>query len=231
MCYKTKYNDALARAKKLKETCDNLAVIGWCEYIFPDLKESEDEKIRKMLLKHIISTQYFPMHGFSKEQILKWFEKQKKNDNDTHNTNIKRKFNPGDWIIDKRCGKIKQVTSVVDNGYYCDNGDYMCFECSDKYFRHWTINDAKKYDVLAYIHNNVQLWVMIYESISGPFGNVYCHAILKGDTFVGPGGYAMERERLHPATKEQRDLLFSKMKECGYEWNSEKNILIKIKEK
>ena len=28
-----------------------------------------------------------------------------------------------------------------------------------------------------------------------------------------------------PATKEQRDLLFSKMKEAGYEWDSEKKEL------
>lgn len=43
MDYKEKYEWSLERAKKLHETCDSQAVVGWCEYIFPELKESEDE--------------------------------------------------------------------------------------------------------------------------------------------------------------------------------------------
>ena len=35
---------------------------------------------------------------------------------------------------------------------------------------------------------------------------------------------------LHPATKEQRDLLFQKMKESGYEWDAEKKELKKIEQ-
>ena len=26
------FDEALERAKKLKETCDNTTVVGWCEY-------------------------------------------------------------------------------------------------------------------------------------------------------------------------------------------------------
>ena len=37
-----------------------------------------------------------------------------------------------------------------------------------------------------------------------------------------------ENNQLKPATKEQRDLLFSKMKEAGYEWDAEKKELKKI---
>jgi hypothetical protein len=33
-----------------------------------------------------------------------------------------------------------------------------------------------------------------------------------------------------PATKEQRDILFSKMKEAGYEWNAKKKELKKEKD-
>ena len=33
---------------------------------------------------------------------------------------------------------------------------------------------------------------------------------------------------LHPATKEQRDLLFQKMKEAGYKWNTETNTFEKF---
>ena len=50
MDYEEKYNAALERAKKLQETCDSTAVVGWCEYIFPELKESDGEKIRKAII-------------------------------------------------------------------------------------------------------------------------------------------------------------------------------------
>lgn len=37
-----------------------------------------------------------------------------------------------------------------------------------------------------------------------------------------------ELHSVYPATKEQRDILFQKMKEEGYEWNAEKKKLIEI---
>ena len=37
--------------------------------------------------------------------------------------------------------------------------------------------------------------------------------------------------KIYPATKDQRDLLFQKMKESGYEWNDEKKELKKIEQK
>ena len=46
-----RYDEALERAKKLQETCDSTAVVGWCEYIFPELKESADERIRKKVIE------------------------------------------------------------------------------------------------------------------------------------------------------------------------------------
>lgn len=43
------FDASLERAKKLIETCDSTAVIGWCEYIFPILKESKTEEERLSL--------------------------------------------------------------------------------------------------------------------------------------------------------------------------------------
>lgn len=53
MDYEEKYNAALERAKKLQETCDSTTIVGWCEYIFPELAESEDERIRKELIEQV----------------------------------------------------------------------------------------------------------------------------------------------------------------------------------
>ena len=45
------------------------------------------------------------------------------------------------------------------------------------------------------------------------------------------GCLAPNDEDVKPATKEQRDLLFQKMKEAGYEWDADKKELKKIEQK
>lgn len=57
------FDEALERAKKLKETCDNTTVVGWMEYIFQEL--AEEEKTRKDLLNFLQSP-------FMKENIADW---------------------------------------------------------------------------------------------------------------------------------------------------------------
>lgn len=74
MDYKEKYNAALERAKKLQETCDSTTVVGWCEYIFPELAESEDERIKREILE-LVS---IAGNGNQFEEIKDWLEKQGK---------------------------------------------------------------------------------------------------------------------------------------------------------
>ena len=77
--YEQKYKEALERAMKLQETCDNTAVVGWCEYILPELKESEDERVRKDLIEYLkVDMEYNPSQNesFYKKSIA-WLEKQK----------------------------------------------------------------------------------------------------------------------------------------------------------
>ena len=51
--YKKKYEEALENIKKIKSTNkDNKELVDFIEYEYPELKESEDERVRKHLLKH-----------------------------------------------------------------------------------------------------------------------------------------------------------------------------------
>ena len=80
MNYEKSYKDALDRAKKLKETCDNIAVIGWCEYIFPELKEPKDEKIKEALVALVKCNErngYTLLNNVSTSSMLAWLEKQR----------------------------------------------------------------------------------------------------------------------------------------------------------
>ena len=72
MGHEKKHKEEVVRATQLWEcgdiTRENL------EYIFPELKESEDEKIRKALIRYHQST--INIDGIKGEEILAWLEKQ-----------------------------------------------------------------------------------------------------------------------------------------------------------
>lgn len=51
----------------------------------------------------------------------------------------------------------------------------------------------------------------------------YCGINFSDKFITGKGSHWTFKDGIKPATKEQRELLFSKMKQEGYEWNSEKN--------
>lgn len=85
MDYEKKYQQALERAKKLKE---NPKAIFFEEknnhvsdYIFPELRESEDEKVRKELIDAIQGlwdndALPMPLSVKRKDEWLAWLEKQ-----------------------------------------------------------------------------------------------------------------------------------------------------------
>ena len=79
MDYEKKYNEALERAKKFEEKYGG----GYAEYIFTELAESEDEKIKKTI-RQLLET---AMDAHSNTSLAKpfidalaWLEKQKEQD-------------------------------------------------------------------------------------------------------------------------------------------------------
>lgn len=77
------FDDALERAKSVIEQNPLMEYLKKrIEYIFPELKESEDEKIRKALItkftKEINDGAKYEIHNIPVESILTWLEKQGK---------------------------------------------------------------------------------------------------------------------------------------------------------
>ncbi len=101
---------------------------------------------------------------------------------------------------------------------------------ASEYFRCWTIQDAKDGDVLVNWNNTIYLLKGIEEEVV----KFYCYYNTNYEEFNTPIdnnshlGLTDPQFEHHPATKEQRNLLFQKMKEAGYEWNDEKLELNKI---
>lgn len=89
----------------------------------------------------------------------------------------------------------------------------------------WTIQDAVDGDVLATNSGDICLFDGTVEEGKYPFA--YC-----GLTRYGFGVYdrilPFTHDYVYPATQEQRDLLFQKMKEAGYKWDIDKKELIKL---
>ena len=80
MDYEQKYKKALETARKINSGEGVAAPPDWtiCEVIFPELKESVDEKIRKTLIKFHKST--IDIDGIKGDDIVDWLEKQGEKD-------------------------------------------------------------------------------------------------------------------------------------------------------
>lgn len=79
MNYEQKYKEALEKARQFSEHPlqeDSSSIV---EYIFPELKETEDEKIRKAVIEMIHDTPNIECeenYNVRKEDALAWLEKQ-----------------------------------------------------------------------------------------------------------------------------------------------------------
>lgn len=228
MDYEQRYKDALDRAKKLKENSDSTAVIDGCEQIFPELQGNEDEQMRQWIIDDIRynmnnETLFHSEYKKKAEKAIAWLEKQGKQNVDK----VEPKFKVGDWIVFN--GLTLLVNEVVQ-GYYrtiSKGGIPNSYDWGIDYAaRLWTIKDATDGDVLC-----LGGVIAIFKKYIGQ-ENCICYC-----SFCDNGGFEIPIENgednvygctdTTPANKEQRDLLFAKMHEAGYEWDKDKKELIK----
>ena len=146
---------------------------------------------------------------------------------------VESKFKVGDWIVNNNNEYVYQVTKIRDDEYCLCPLDakvmgYLRIVDIDNDCHLWTIQDAEEGDVLSFDDNIIVMFKDLYNIFTF---HSYCYIgggdkafyISKDDWWEGKG--------FKPATKEQRDLLFQKIKEAGYEWNAEKKELKKIEQK
>ena len=239
------YDEALERARALNNGKDVDVEAGTttCEYIFPELKESEDEKIKE-LLKHYLEVrrcqtkdneEYIKCNHF-----LAWLEKQGEQPKEvtctyeveTGNGNIKAlvtekaqipKFKVGDWITNgDYTWKVIQV-ELLDYVLQSQNGDVVddAIFYVDEQFHHWRLKDAKDGDILA-----TSAGAFIYNGNNGGgcCPGCYCGINTLGNFKTGTKHH-WTTIPVFPATKEQRDALMKVMDDAGYEFDFEKKEL------
>ena len=232
MNYEQKYNNALERARGLLEGMDEgdyLASSEDIENIFPELKESKDERIKNFLIGFIkicTWTEKKDQGWPSREDCLTWLKKQSEK---KPIDEVGPKFKVGDWVLNNVCYPL-QIALIKDSKYIFTEGDALSVSFVDEHLHLWSIQDAGDGDVLVDSYSKDSL-IILYKGINKE-QSILAHCGWNGYNFsiktngLGYGG--LDNTNYLPATKEQRDLLFSKMKEAGYEWDSKKKELKKI---
>lgn len=273
-----RYDEALKKAKNYHspETVCNVRIA--MENLFPELKESEDERKDERIRKDII---WCLKHSHIKENgpinphvttitrdAIAWLEKQgdKKfvvtfpkfrvgdeiktvNEESLTITKIDEKgywsddlficnfdeeclwdlvkqkptdkVEVGDWVVENAHVSHKtKIYAFLGNGIVeFEDGTFETEENLLKGYHKWTIEDAKPGDVLSWDDSKcIALFKNIYDKESfNSYGFVgHCTGVFESRLSYH------DIKGAHPATKEQRDLLFTKMKEAGYEWDAER---------
>ena len=155
---------------------------------------------------------------------------------------VEPKFKVGDILVsdeeDRRhIYKVDAITNYdtyllldLEDGYTRNEPTYT----SDLAMYLWTIQDAKDGDVIYLPNGNNEYYFFIFKGIENAAVKSFAHFYQYNDGTSEVEGtidnLSSVNDVFQPATKEQRDLLFSKMKEAGYEWDAEKKELKKIKQ-
>ena len=291
------YDEALEKARKLATDLpngrnDRLYHVDDLEYIFPEIVESEDERIRKWLIALIKSNEYGSISNVGKMpcpklNVISWLEKQcedariealrteyekgradaiaefekqiipqvkkepkfKVEPNDYSSIdphfgkpieqkpidNVEPKFKIGDFVVDN-CGYVWKIEGIINQFYILegiDGGESRpTIEWVNKTFHLWDITkDAKDGDVLVHSSFMFDDFIFIYNNTS--ILQAYCYYSKERNRFImeDRGHHCpWNMQEVTPATKEQRDLLFQKIKDAGYEWDVEKKELKKIEQ-
>ena len=242
--------EKLQEAKRLYKTAnaDQRYVL---ESLFPELAGSKDERMRNEIIKLVkfyYGSSLALEHTVSKDEMVSWLEKQgeqksifdfnannwyvSKVDGKIHNlynSGVEPKFHEGDWVVwQDKCYKVNYNGcryELIDQNGLSTSLEHGTVDGSAHL---WNISDAKDGDVLAFNNNTIVIFKDLYNSSTF---HSYCH-IEDGVFDISEDNMPdwWEGKGFHPATKEQRDLLFQKMKEAGYEWDTEKKELKKIEE-
>ena len=254
------YDVALERAKAFNkrwqcvQAMDSELALKELKEIFPELMESKDERIMKALIRFHKST--IDIDGIKGNEILAWLEKQgekpviemkspeeslgisSKEYNEIVNEclygeqkpadKVEPKFKVGDWVFIEEIKGYKQgafqIKSVDEFGYNFDECDAIPFKY-EEFLSKWTINDTKDGEVLA-----EDTCTFIIKKLNRDLSaEIYCCLYDDGD-FEANTTLVFDDTSTYPATKEQRNLLFQKMKEAGYEWDENNKMLKEIVE-
>lgn len=207
-----RYEKAIERAEGLIDFCSD-SELKTLEYVFPELRESRDEKIRKELIEFIKS------RGGFKQEYIAWLEKQGNSID-----KVEPKFKVGDILVseeeDKRhIYKVEAITNYdtyllldLEDGYTKNESVYT----TDLAMYLWTIEDVRDGDIVVEdkIPGHPSPFIAIFKEIGTDSDTFNSRCFIDFDGNFNEGDIGHDLSNIHPATKKQRDILITKMKEA-----------------
>ena len=173
--------------------------------------------------------QRFKDYGTNLKECIAWLEKQGEQKSVDK---VEPKFNVGDWVIfkDKSVYKVKNIHNYEYTLQHILGGTMPLPFSSKNLIRPWTMEDAKDGDVLYSLDSKRPFIYKDRLQFSQARG--YCCINKFGEFAVWyTNKCVICTDKYIPATKEQRDFLFARMKDAGYEWNADKKELRKMEQK
>ena len=254
MGYKEKFENFLSRMQGLLDNAKKrghiIVRVEDLENTFPELVEIKDERMWELIKKYAhcnISDMALDADHITREQLESWLEKQYEQKSFNYeNINIQQKdfapkvepkFHEGDWIVWRnQCYNVNYTGcgyELIDQNGLSTS---LIYTTIDENAHLFSLQDAKDGDVLAFYseyRGNKMVQVGIIEKYVGKHGgcsNTYkIYVGVNWENNLQIGEY-MGCSNIRPATKEQRDTLFTKMHDAGYTFDFETKELKKIEE-
>lgn len=245
----------LSKCKRVSDKASMIYRAEDIENMFPELQKPSDEKIKDALIELVKCNErsgYTLLNNVSTSSMLAWLEKQGKETISqsylapksasqaikeiiTDNANkVEPKFKVGDWVVFN--GLTLYINEVL-KGYYrtiSKGGTPNSYDWNiDNAARLWTIKEARDGDILWH-SDSASNGIFIFKEIRND-GKILCYCDYDSEDHFCLGEHHTccwtSSKYVKPATKEQRDLLFTKIREAGYEWDVDKKELKKIEQK
>ena len=145
---------------------------------------------------------------------------------------IESKFEVGDYIVGE-VGFVYKITEI-DNMYHTiqvSSGyrQKWTIEDVESNFHKWTIQDALAGDILIDIQSETPfIFKNCLDEEHPNYPVAYCGINVSNIFKIPEGNHLWTINSVRPANKEEKELLYNKVKEAGYEWNSDTLTLSKI---
>lgn len=143
------------------------------------------------------------------------------------------KFNVGDWVFATNDGEGPWLITAITDNYYTlqdtqENETSVAQIVIDDKYRLWSLKDTKPGDVLI---SEDDKHPFIFKKFLGYAPSAYCGIDTTDSIYISDADRPWTRDTVRPATYEERQLLFNKLEEKNYKWDTDTLTLSKIQKR
>ena len=143
------------------------------------------------------------------------------------------KFNVGDWVFATNDGEGPWLITARTDNYYTlqdtqENEASVAQITIDNKYHLWSLKDAKPGDVLI---SEDDKHPFIFKKFLGYAPSAYCGIDTTDSIYISDEDRPWTRDTVRPATYEERQLLFNKLEEKNYKWDTDTLTLSKIQKR